>query len=99
MDSEHVAGRVVAGGGDPVEVDAAEPAAVSEPAPAAGLLDEDSPHRLGRGGEEVAAAVQGDARVGHDQTQVRLVNQGRGLESLSRRLGGEPARASRRSSS
>ena len=49
---------------------------------AAGVLDQDPPHGLGRGGEEVAAALPALDPFRVDQSQVRLVNQGRRLESL-----------------
>jgi hypothetical protein len=53
---------------------------------AAGLLDEDAAHGLSGGGEEVAAAVPGLRRFGVHQAQVRLVDQGGGLERLARLL-------------
>ena len=56
---------------------------------AAGVLDEDAAHGLGRGGEEVAAAVP--ARVVRpDEPEVGLVDQGRGLERLARLLLRQP---------
>ena len=67
---------------------------------AAGVLDEDAAHGLGRGGEEVAAAVPVLRRVAADQPEVRLVDQGRGLERLpGLLLGQSSAAASLRSSS
>ena len=57
---------------------------------AARLLDQDAAHRLGRGGEEVAAAVPAAAAVDVDEPQVRLVDQGRGLERLPRLLARQP---------
>src|SRR5262249_41221453 len=54
--------------------------------PAAGALDEDAAHRLGRRGEEVTTAVPALDLVSINQPEVRLVDQGRGLERLSRPL-------------
>ena len=51
---------------------------------AAGLIDENAAHRLGRGGEEVTAAVPGRLVPLADQAQVGLVNEGGGLERLPR---------------
>ena len=59
---------------------------------AAGAFDEDAPHGLGRGGEEVAAAVPVLGPVPTDQPQVGLVDQGRGLEGLAGLLLGQPRR-------
>src|SRR5262249_44671432 len=72
------------GGGGPVGAAAPPPAAVPDPALAAGGLDEDAAHGLGRGGEEVAAARE---RLVADEAQVRLVDQRRRLERLPRLLG------------
>jgi hypothetical protein len=47
-----------------------------------GILNEDSPHRLGGGGKEVAAAVPVLCLIHIDQTQVGIMHEGRGLESL-----------------
>src|SRR6516165_11695311 len=55
-----------------------------------GLLDEDAPHRLGGGGEEVATILPGRAVRVADQPEVGLVDQRCRLEGLSRRLAGEP---------
>ena len=52
------------------------------------VLDEDAPHGLGRRGEKVSAVVPFGGRLGADQTHVRLVNQRRRLERLSRCLRG-----------
>ena len=49
----------------------------------AGAIDEDTAHGLGCRGEEVAATVPLLAPVRVDQPQVRLVDQGRGLERLA----------------
>ena len=54
-----------------------------------GTVDEDAPHGLGGRGEEMASAVPVRAVVGTDQPEVRLVNQGRGLERLAGLLLGQ----------
>ena len=65
-----------------VEVDAGPTAAVLAASLAAGVLDQDAPHGLGRRGEEMAAAVPIARASRSDQPQVRLVDQGGGLERL-----------------
>jgi hypothetical protein len=50
-----------------------------------GVLDEDPSHRLGRGGEEMAAAVE---VLVTDQPQISLVDQGGGVERVPGSLGG-----------
>ena len=57
---------------------------------AAGVVDEDPPHGLGRGGEEMAPAFPAGGFLGIDQTQISLVNQGSRLERLSGLLPGQP---------
>ena len=70
-----------------VEVDALQFAAVPYAVLAAGVFDENPPHRLGRRGKEVAAAVPVlRLRFASNQPQIRLVDQGRGLERLARLL-------------
>ena len=64
--------------------------AVLQRVPAPGLLDEDAAHGLGDRGEEVAAAVPAVLRFVPGHAQERLVDQGRGLERLARRLAGQP---------
>src|SRR5262249_22520794 len=76
--------------------DTSEPAPMAQPTLVPGPLHQDAPHRLGGGGEEVAAILPGRAVAVADQPEVRLVDQGRRLESLPRRLAdelglGEPA--------
>src|SRR5262249_16783527 len=56
---------------------------------AAGGLDEDAAHGLGRGGEEVTAAIPALGVLAPDQTEVRLMDQGSWLESLARLLARE----------
>ena len=60
-----------------------------DPPPLSGRLDQDAPHRLGRRGEEVAAAVK---LLIADESQVRLVDEGGGVEGVARRLGRHPRR-------
>ena len=66
-----------------------------EPAP--GVVDEDAAHRLGRGREEVPG--RRFVEPGRAEPQVRLVDQGGGLEGLPGRSCASCAAASRRSSS
>jgi hypothetical protein len=78
------------------EFDPAKFAAPLLPRLAAGGLDQDATHGLGRRGEEVSPAVPSPVRVAADQSQVGLVHQSRGLERLTRRLSrqlpsGQPA--------
>ena len=63
------------------------PAALLPPF-AAGVLNQDAPHGLGRGSEEVFAVLP-VILPGADQPQVGFVNEGRGLERLARSLLGE----------
>ena len=49
---------------------------------AAGIVDEDAPHRLGGRGEEMSAAVPVRFAMRSHQPQVRFVDQGRGLQRL-----------------
>ena len=85
----------------PVELDPLPVAAVLQASLAAGLVDQDAAHRLGRGGEEVAPAVPVLGLVHVDQPEIRLVDQGRGLERLAglllgQLLGGQAAQLARR---
>src|SRR5687768_15530886 len=57
VEGDQVVGRGGEGEAGLVEVDAAEAAAAFGSGAAAGLLDEDSAHGLGGGGEEMPAAV------------------------------------------
>ena len=61
-----------------------------------GVLDEDAAHRLGGGGEEVAAPIPAPVAAVADEAQIRLVDQRGGLEGLPRGFagqasGGQPA--------
>jgi hypothetical protein len=58
---------------------------------AAGVLDQDAPHSLGGRSEEVAAVLPAGIPLSH-QPEVRLVNQGRGLERLTGLLLRHPLR-------
>jgi hypothetical protein len=51
---------------------------------AAGVLDENAPHGLGRGGEEVTKTVPVPRGLDVHQPEVGFVNQGCGLERLAR---------------
>ena len=61
-----------------------------DPLAVASAVDENPPHRLGGGGEEVAPTVPRLDRVRTDQPHIRLMNQGSGLERLPRHLAGKP---------
>ena len=64
-------------------------AAMFEPSLAAGSLDQDAAHGLGRRGEEVAPAVPAGV-LGTDQAEIGLMHQGGRLERLSGVLPGQP---------
>jgi hypothetical protein len=53
------------------------------------MVEQDAPHRFSRCGEEVASALPAGVPL-PDQPQVRLVDQGRGLERLPGLLLGHP---------
>jgi hypothetical protein len=53
-------------------------------------IHQDAPHRLGRRRVEVAPAVPLLGFVGVDQSEVRFMDQSRGLEGLARLLPSEP---------
>src|SRR5215472_14578751 len=89
MQRQQDAGRVVVAGSDLVEVDAAEPATMALPTFPPGPLDKDAPHRVGGGGEEMAAIRPGRAVRVADQPEVCLVDQRGRLEGLVRRLASE----------
>ena len=65
------------------------PAAVLLAALSAGVLDQDAPHRLGRGGEEMAPTVPLPVVGRPDEPYVSLVNQGGGLKRLPGSLLGQ----------
>jgi hypothetical protein len=66
--------------GHVAELDPPPPAAMLRTIPAAGGLDEDAPHDLGRGGEEVPAAIE--LLVAH-QPQIGFADQGGGVEDVA----------------
>jgi hypothetical protein len=69
----------------PIDRNAAcEPAALQSGAPPGGL-NEDPAHRLGGCGEEVPSIVE---PLAAEQTQVRLMNQSGGIESMVRSFDG-----------
>jgi hypothetical protein len=51
---------------------------------AAGVVDQNPPHRLGSRSKEVAAAIPVLRLLNIHQPKVRLVDQGRGLQGLAR---------------
>ncbi len=53
-------------------------------------FDQDPPHRLGGGSEEMAATIPVLRLVDIDQSQIHLMNQTGRLERLAGRLAGEP---------
>ena len=82
---EHVLRRRLGRGVDGVERISPPPATVLQPLLAPRVLDEDAPHGLGRGGEEMPTAVP-IARGLTGQTQVCFVDQRSGAECLARLL-------------
>jgi hypothetical protein len=76
---------------DVVHVDAPTSASRLGAAPAAGVVDEDPPHHLGGGREELLTAVPAPDRLGINQPEESLLDQGRGLESLAGLLPRQPA--------
>ena len=80
----------------PVEIVQAHPfapAAVSSGLLSSGTIDQDPAHGLGRGGDEVAVTVPCRPAIS-TQTQPCLVNEGRGLQGLSRGFAGHASRGS-----
>ncbi len=59
---------------------------------AAGLIDQDAAHGLGRGGEEVAAIVPALLGIVADQAHIRFVDQRGGLQRLPGILPGQSLR-------
>jgi hypothetical protein len=62
-------------------------AAAVEPIPIAGVVDQDTAHGLGSGGEEVRPAVE---LLVADQAEASLVDEGRGLQRLAGGFGRHP---------
>src|SRR5262249_8389767 len=71
------------------EVEPSEVAAALPPALPARVLDEDTTHGLGRSGKEVAAALPVALLGVANKAEIRLVNEGRGLEGVPGRLVGQ----------
>ena len=65
-----------------VEANSLPSAAVFDSLLAAGVVDEDSSHRLGGGGEEVPPRIPARGLHAADELNVSVVNQSRGLQSL-----------------
>ena len=86
VDRDQVFVRCVVGNLEAGPIEALSSATPLEPVLVARPVDEDSPHRFGRGGEEMAATLPSLWRVDVNKPQVCLVYQGRGLERLARRL-------------
>ena len=90
VDVQHLVETFGSGGGKLVEVQARATAAPFLALLATGVIDEDAAHGLGRGGEEVAAAVPVLHAVHIHQPHEGLMNQGRGLQRLARFFRGQP---------
>ena len=90
VEGEQVYVRLRRDKGIRVRIPALPPAAILVHRLAAGALDLDAPHRLGRGGEEVAAAVPRLGLLHVHQAQVALADQGGRLERLPRLLLRQP---------
>ena len=85
--------RVPAGAeGGEIRVFAPPPAAVLPAPHTASVLDQDAPHRLRRGAEEVAAAVPILYLLRAHQPQVSLMDHGSRLERLTRLFLCQPVR-------
>ncbi len=72
------------------QLDPTAAAAVPHPTLAASPFNKDAANRLGGGGEEVAAAAPVVRQRPADEAEVGLVDEGGGLEGLTRLLGGQP---------
>ena len=66
-----------------VQFDPLPVAAVLGPPFPPGVVDEDAAHGFGGGGEEVAAAVPGLGLARAHESEIRLMDEGRGLERLA----------------
>src|SRR5262249_62420836 len=76
---------LVVGWGRPLRVKQArarEPAAMPHAPLSASPFDEDAPHGLGGGGEEVTAAIPGLRGVGTDKPQIRFMDERGRLKCL-----------------
>jgi hypothetical protein len=72
---------------DVIQVQTLQSAAVPHRGLAPRAIDQDVPHRFGSSGEKVTAIVPGMISIAN-HLQIRLVNQGRRLQRLVRRLQG-----------
>jgi hypothetical protein len=66
-----------------VEVDSIPPATSLQPAAVPGVVDQNPPHRLGRGCKEMPSSLE---LLVPDQPKVRLMHQGGGVEGVPRIL-------------
>ncbi len=64
----------------------AQPTSPLDAACGAGGVHENPSHGFGGGGEEVPPAVPAWGEIRPDEAEVRLVNEGRGLERMARLL-------------
>jgi hypothetical protein len=86
VEGDRVQALLIEAGQDLVQGDSdAIPIALPRVA-APGVIDQDLAHRLGRGGEEVAAIGDVGQGVTVEESQQGLVDQGTGLESVARPL-------------
>jgi len=76
--------------GDLREIDLSSIPASFEAVPITGAVQQNPPHRLGRGGKEVAPAVPILRLFAADQPQVRFVHQGGRLQRLAQLLSSQP---------
>ena len=76
-----------------VEVESQVMAAVAFGGFASGLIDQNSPHGFGGGGEKMPAVVPAGLGLVADEPELGLMNQGRGLQCLSRLFLGELSRS------
>jgi hypothetical protein len=89
-DQQDLLGPVVRQATRFVEFDPLPVAAVLGPPFPPGGVDEDAAHGLGRGGEEVAAAVPELGLFHVHESEIRLMDQGRGLQRLAGLFLSEP---------
>ena len=72
------------------EIEPNQSASVSSGLLPAGLIDQDAPHGLGGGGEEVAAVVPACCVGRPDEPQIRLVDEGGCVQSVAGGFFGHP---------
>jgi hypothetical protein len=68
----------------------ASAAAVNDALFVTGTFDQDAPHGVGRGREEMAAVVPTGGVGGFDEPQIRLVDEGRRVQGVAGSLRGHP---------